>query len=50
MTITDEQFDKELMRMAENTKVSEILSIDGMYEILAEEWNNEILKNLEEQT
>ena len=45
--ITQTEFDNELIRIVEEEmKTGELLSIPGIYEILAENLNNEILENL----
>ena len=48
--ITDEMFNKELDDVVNNLSTSELLAIPGIYEILREELNNEVLANICEQT
>ena len=48
--VTQEMFDEKLMDILEHdTCVGELLSIPGIYEILAEEYNNEVLKQLTQE-
>ena len=47
--MTQEDFDKILFEMAEEERVMQILYIPGIYEILSEEWNNEIIEKFENQ-
>ena len=48
---TDEDFDRKLEEILEREKwgSKKILSIPGIYEILAEHFNNDVLRELEEE-
>ena len=45
--VTDEMFDEELLDILRDTPANHLLSIPGIYEILKEHFNNEVLSNLE---
>lgn len=45
--VTTEMFDEELREILEGEHAPDLLSIPGIYEILAEHFNNEILTNLQ---
>ncbi len=45
--ITDEMFDAKLSEIIDRNPASRLLSITGVYEALREEFNNEILRELE---
>lgn len=45
--VTTEMFDEELNEILANEYPLELLSIPGIYEILAEHFNNEVLTNLQ---
>jgi hypothetical protein len=45
-TITNEQFDEKLAEILDRHPASTLLSIGGIYEILREEYNNQILEEL----
>ena len=45
--VTDEMFDEELIAILRDIPSSELLRIPGIYEILKEEFNNEVLSSLE---
>lgn len=45
--MTDEDFDEILKDVLEDVCTGELLSIPGIYEILAEEYNNEVLDRWE---
>jgi hypothetical protein len=47
--ITDEEFDQLLIQIINEHPASNLLSIPGIYEILSEEFNNEILDRFEQQ-
>ena len=47
MKITSKQFDDKLLELLEETTPAALLTIPGIYEPLAEEFNNEILRRLE---
>ena len=40
---TQEEFNAVLLAILDNMKASDLLTIPGIYEILAEEFNNEVL-------
>ena len=42
-SITNEEFDKGLLDLMEESLPSTVLAVSGVYEALSEEWNNEIL-------
>ena len=43
--ITDAEFDREIIRLAQEN-IGETVSIDGVYEIISEHYNNEALENI----
>ena len=45
--VTDEMFDEELLDILRDTPANFLLRIPGIYEILKEEFNDEVLSNLE---
>ena len=45
--VTQEQFDNELMDILGDMTAAQIIDIEGIYEILSEEFNNEVLSRLE---
>ena len=47
--VTNEMFDNKLEEMLRDTNAIDLLSMPGVYEILAEEWNNDILSALESE-
>ena len=47
--MTDQEFDNILVSILEKMKASELLSISGIYEILSEHFNNEVLEIWESQ-
>jgi len=46
--VTQELFDDMLFKIVDEENASVLLSIPGVYEAVAEEYNNEVLKRLEE--
>ncbi|NIR48314.1 hypothetical protein GWN75_07975 [candidate division KSB1 bacterium] len=46
-TINQEEFDRRLMKKLEDVKASELIHLPGIYEILSEEYNNEIIEEWE---
>jgi hypothetical protein len=48
--ITTEQFDKALLRVIESKTATEILRIKGVYEVVAEELNNDAIDEFENPT
>ena len=47
--ITDEMFDRELQRLMGEMSADDLLMIPGIYEIMREHLNNDILDNLTEE-
>lgn len=47
--ITNEQFDSKLADILSDMTGAELLSISGIYEVVAEELNNKVLEALEEE-
>lgn len=47
--ISDDLFDEILIEIINETPASALINIPGVYEILAEELNNEVLKRIEER-
>ena len=45
--VTEEMFDEELNSILRDIPGDQLLHITGIYEILKEEFNNEVLGNLE---
>ena len=45
--ITSEQFDRYLMKILDNMTASQIIDIGGVYEILAEYFNNDVIDAIE---
>lgn len=41
--ITDDEFDRALLDLLAESSPSTIIATPGVYEVLREEWNNEIL-------
>jgi Mg/Co/Ni transporter MgtE len=48
--ITDEMFDQELQRIMDEMSADDLLMIPGIYEVMREHLNNQILDNLTEET
>lgn len=46
-TISNEEFDKRLQEKLSQLKASELLHLAGVYEIVSEEYNNEIIEEWE---
>ncbi|MCK9597884.1 MAG: hypothetical protein M0R06_02515 [Sphaerochaeta sp.] len=46
--ITNDEFDKILAEVLDENRASSLLSVPGIYEILSEEFNNEVLCRWEE--
>jgi hypothetical protein len=44
--ITDDEFYEELVEVLSNMSPAEMLAISGVYEVLSEELNNEVLHNI----
>ena len=44
--ITQEQFDNELMKILSEYNGKQLLLIPGIYEIVSEHFNNDVLNNL----
>lgn len=49
MKISNDLFDEVLVEIINETPASALINIPGVYEILAEELNNEVLKRIEER-
>lgn len=47
--VTDEMFDRMLVDILDDTDSSEILAIPGVYDLVKEYFNNEVLEQLEEE-
>lgn len=48
MKITDQMFDDKLSEILKEQTGEQLLSITGIYEILAEHFNNEVIEEIEE--
>jgi len=46
--ITDEMFDEALMEIVDNQGLVSLLRIEGVYELVKEHYNNEVLEKLEQ--
>ena len=46
--VTNEQFDTVLFKILDEYAVNEVLWIPGIYEILAEHFNNDVLEAIKE--
>jgi hypothetical protein len=42
----DEQFDRKLVEILDRTPASHLVSIPGIYEILSEAYNNQVISEL----
>ena len=49
MKVTQGQFDQKLVEILSGMTGAQLLSIPGIYEILAEEFNNDVLDALNEE-
>lgn len=49
MKVTQGQFDQKLVEILSDMTGAQLLSIPGIYEILAEEFNNDVLDALNEE-
>lgn len=47
--VTDVDFDGKLCEIVQQMSVADLMIIPGMYELLKEELNNEVLRALEEE-
>lgn len=47
--VNNERFDAKLVEILNGMKASELLSIAGIYELVSEEFNNEVLQSIEEE-
>ena len=47
--VTDEQFDAKLVEILDRMSGSQLLSIAGIYEVVSEELNNEVLQAIEDE-
>lgn len=48
MKVSQEQFDQKLVEILNGVTGAQLLSIPGIYELLAEEFNNDVLDALNE--
>ena len=46
MQMTEEEFDLKLLEICENTPMRYILSVEGVYEALAEEFNDYVIDSI----
>ena len=46
MQITEEEFDEKLLEICENTPMISILRVEGVYEALAEHFNNFVIDSI----
>ena len=46
--LTDDRFDEILVTLVNQSPASYLLSIPGVYELVAEEYNNEVLEHYEQ--
>ena len=49
MKVSQEQFDQKLVEILSGMTAAQVLSLPGIYEILAEEFNNDVLDALNEE-
>lgn len=47
--VNNKRFDTKLVEILSGMKASELLSIAGIYELVSEEFNNEVLQAIEEE-
>lgn len=47
MKITDEEFDTKLIEILSKMTAAQLLSIPGIYEIVSEEFNNNVIEAIE---
>ncbi len=47
--VTDEMFDAALMEILAGIPLTSLVRVDGVYELLKEEYNNEVLTKLENE-
>ena len=47
--VNNERFDAKLAEILNGMKASELLSIAGVYELVAEEFNNDVLQAIEDE-
>lgn len=47
MKITDQMFDEKLMEILSRMRASALLQIEGIYEIVSEHFNNEVIEEIE---
>lgn len=50
MKITDEMFDRKLIEILGKMTGAELLSISGVYEVVSEELNNQVIEELENES
>jgi len=47
--VTDEMFDTALMEILADIPLTSLVTVEGVYELLKEEYNNEVLTKLESE-
>ena len=47
--VTDEMFDEALMEIVDKQGITSLIRIEGVYELVKEHYNNEVLEKLEER-
>lgn len=47
--VTDEMFDEALMEIVDKQGITSLIRIEGVYELVKEHYNNEVLAKLEER-
>ena len=47
--VTDEMFDEALMEIVDKQVITSLIRIEGVYELVKEHYNNEVLAKLEER-
>ena len=47
--VNNERFDAKLADILNGMKASELLSVAGVYELVAEEFNNDVLQAIEDE-
>lgn len=46
-TVKNEEFDEELAKIMDEQPASHLLSVPGIYEVVSEHFNNEVLQRLQ---
>lgn len=47
--VNNKRFDAKLVEILNGMKASELLSVAGVYELVSEEFNNEVLQAIEDE-